>query len=119
MRTRSSPASELFAPIQRAIALPFAFDRIPHNRPEKAARRALALVPQWREAANAPPHLQHDRERYREENAKIAAVDTAEAGGPPSTTLVCTIPTEGAPSLRLLQGWVPMLRVLFDFVVDT
>jgi hypothetical protein len=47
--------------------------------------------------------------------------------GPPLTILACTIPTEGAPSLRFLQepalslpkGWVAMLRVLFDFVVDT
>ena len=46
------------------------------------------------------------------------------AGGP---SLHCTIPTEGAPSLRFLQepalslpkGWVAMLRSLFDFVVDT
>jgi hypothetical protein len=29
------------------------------------------------------------------------------------------LPTEGAPSLRFLQGWMAMLRVLFDFVVDT
>src|SRR5580700_6868726 len=29
-----------------------------------------------------------------------------EAGGP---SLHCTIPTEGAPSLRLLQGWAAML----------
>jgi hypothetical protein len=27
------------------------------------------------------------------------------AGGPPLTVTVCTIPTEGAPSLRFLQGW--------------
>jgi hypothetical protein len=40
------------------------------------------------------------------------------AGGPPLTIFACTIPTEGAPSLRFLQGWVAMLRVLFDFVVD-
>ena len=33
--------------------------------------------------------------------------------------VACTIPTEGAPSLRFLQGWASMLRVLFDFVVDT
>jgi hypothetical protein len=25
---------------------------------------------------------------------------------------------EGAPSLRLLQRWAAMLRVLFDFVID-
>ena len=49
------------------------------------------------------------------------------AGGPPLTIFACTIPTEGAPSLRFLQepalslskGWVAMPRVLFDFVVDT
>jgi len=38
---------------------------------------------------------------------------------PPLTTFACTIPTESARSLRFLQGWVAMLRVLFDFVVDT
>ena len=37
-------------------------------------------------------------------------------GGP---LFACTIRTEGAPSLRFLQGWAAMLRVLFDFVVDT
>jgi hypothetical protein len=39
----------------------------------------------------------------------------------------CAIPTEGAPSLRVLQepalslskGWAAMLRVLLDFAVDT
>ncbi len=31
------------------------------------------------------------------------------ADGPPSTTLVYIILTEGAPSLRSLQGWVAML----------
>jgi len=36
-------------------------------------------------------------------------------GGPPLTTFACPIPTEGAPSLRFLQGWAAMLRVLFDF----
>ena len=30
-----------------------------------------------------------------------------------------TVPTEGAPSLRSLQGWAAMLRMLFDFDVDT
>jgi hypothetical protein len=34
------------------------------------------------------------------------------------TTFACTILTEGAPSLRSLQGWAAMLRVLFDLVVD-
>jgi hypothetical protein len=43
------------------------------------------------------------RKRPREENAKIAAVDIVEAVGPPSTTLVYTIPTEGAPSLRVFS----------------
>src|ERR1017187_2015065 len=52
------------------------YDRIIEalDRPEKAARRALALVPQWSEAADAPPFLQHHRGRDREENPKIAAV---------------------------------------------
>jgi hypothetical protein len=36
------------------------------------------------------------------------------AGGPALTILACTIPTEAAPPLRSLQGWVAMLRVLFD-----
>jgi len=40
------------------------------------------------------------------------------AGGAPLMIFACTIPTEGAPSLRFLQGWAAMLRVLFDFVVD-
>jgi hypothetical protein len=40
-------------------------------------------------------------------------------GWPPLTIFVCTIPTEGAPSLHFLQGWLAILRVLFDFVVDT
>ncbi|SRR5216683_2212774 len=43
---------------------------------------------------------------------------TMGAGGPP-LIFACTIPAEGAPSLRFLQGWAAMLRVLFDFVVDT
>ena len=42
----------------------------------------------------------------------------AKAGGLPLTIFACAIPTTGAPSLRFLQGWVAMLRVLFDFVVD-
>jgi len=41
------------------------------------------------------------------------------AGGPPLAIFARTIPTEGAPSLRFLQGWAAMPRVLFDFVVDT
>ena len=41
------------------------------------------------------------------------------AGGPALTIFACTIPTEGAPSLRFLQGWAAMLRVLFNFVVGT
>jgi hypothetical protein len=41
------------------------------------------------------------------------------AGGPPLAIFACTIPTESAPSLRFLQGWAAMLRVLFDFVMDT
>jgi hypothetical protein len=41
------------------------------------------------------------------------------AGGPPLTILACTIPAEGPPSLRSLQGWAALLRVRFDFVVDT
>lgn len=49
-------------------------------------------------------------------------------GDPPLTIFACTTPTEGAPSLRFLQErglslskgwWVAMLRLLFDFVVDT
>ena len=40
------------------------------------------------------------------------------AGGHPLTIFACTIPTEGAPSF-FLQGCAAMLRVLFDFVVDT
>ena len=39
------------------------------------------------------------------------------AGGPALAVFACTIPTEGAPSLRSLQGWAAMLHVLFDFVV--
>jgi hypothetical protein len=50
-----------------------------------------------------------------------------QAGRPPLKIFAYTIPTEGAPSLRFLQeaalslskGWTAMLRVLFDFVVDT
>jgi hypothetical protein len=50
----------------------------------------------------------------------IARAQPTEFGGcPTSTTLVYTIPTEGVPSLRFLQGWAAMLRVLFDFVVGT
>jgi len=33
------------------------------------------------------------------------------AGGPSLAMFVCAIPTEGAPSLRSLQGWDAMLRV--------
>jgi hypothetical protein len=29
---------------------------------------------------------------------------------------VCAIPTEGAPSLRFLQGWAAMLLVVFDLL---
>jgi hypothetical protein len=36
------------------------------------------------------------------------------AGGLPLS--ICTIPAEGGPSLRFLQGWVAMLRVLFDLL---
>ena len=31
------------------------------------------------------------------------------AGGPALTISACTIPVEGAPSLRFLQGWDAML----------
>jgi hypothetical protein len=31
---------------------------------------------------------------------------------------VCSIPTEGAPSLRFLQGWAAMLLVPFDFLCN-
>jgi hypothetical protein len=41
------------------------------------------------------------------------------AGDPPLTIFARTIPTGGAPSLRFLQGWAAMLRVLFDFAADT
>jgi hypothetical protein len=34
-------------------------------------------------------------------------------------SLACNTPTEGAPSLRFLQGWAALLRVRFDFVADT
>ena len=37
---------------------------------------------------------------------------------PTFNDLARTIPTEGAPSLRFLQGWAAMLRLLFDLVVD-
>jgi hypothetical protein len=40
------------------------------------------------------------------------------AGGPALTIFACAIPTSGAPSLRFLQGWAAMLRVLSDFAVD-
>ena len=33
-------------------------------------------------------------------------------GGPPLTIFASTIPAEGAPSLRFLQGWAAMLLVL-------
>ena len=64
----------------------------------------------------------------------IGSVWAASPSGKPSKSLAkvisslhCTVPTEGAPSLRFLQepalslpkGWAAMLRVLFDFVVDT
>ena len=35
--------------------------------------------------------------------------NVAQAGGPPLAIFACTIPAEGAPSLRFLQGWVAML----------
>src|SRR5580700_8336942 len=38
------------------------------------------------------------------------------AGGPPLRPFACTISTEGAPSLRFLQGWAAMLRVLCDLL---
>ena len=41
------------------------------------------------------------------------------AGGPPLTMSLCTIPTEGAPSLRFLQGWAAILRVLFCLLYRT
>jgi hypothetical protein len=31
---------------------------------------------------------------------------------------VCSTPTEGAPSLRFLQGWAAMLLVPFDFLCN-
>jgi hypothetical protein len=37
------------------------------------------------------------------------------AGGPPSTTLAYIILSEGAPSLRFLQGWVAMLPTQLSF----
>jgi hypothetical protein len=40
------------------------------------------------------------------------------AGGPALTISACTIPVEGAPSLRFLQGWAAMMPVPFDFVGD-
>ena len=36
----------------------------------------------------------------------VIETEHKEAGGP---SLHCTIPTEGAPSLRFLQGWAAML----------
>src|SRR5579864_1046020 len=37
------------------------------------------------------------------------------AGGPPLTISMCSISTEGAPSLRFcLQGWASMMPVLYD-----
>ena len=55
-----------------------------------------------------------------EDRAATRAYSSARlAGAPPLTIFACTIPTEGAPSLRFLQGWAAMLRLLFDFVVDT
>ena len=45
----------------------------------------------------------------------VAAQSKPRAGGPPSMTLVYIILTEGAPSLRSLQGWVAMLPTQFVF----
>jgi hypothetical protein len=67
------------------------------------------------------------RQSFREHNRAILRFQTKQAGSPTLTIFACTIPTEGAPSLRLLQepalslskGWAAMVRVLFDFVVDT
>jgi hypothetical protein len=39
------------------------------------------------------------------------------AGGPHLAIFVCIIPTEGAPSLRFLQGWAAMLLAPFDLLV--
>ena len=41
------------------------------------------------------------------------------ADGPPLTTSEYAVPAEGAPSLRFLQGWAAMLRVLSGLVLDT
>jgi hypothetical protein len=54
-----------------------------------------------------------------QENVNLRRYLCRGADGPPLTIFECTIPTEGAPSLRFLQGWAAMLRALFDFVVDT
>src|SRR5437660_3103470 len=43
--------------------------------------------------------------------------DTVIEGGPALTISVCAIPTEGAPSLRSLQGWAAMLHVLSDLLL--
>jgi hypothetical protein len=38
-------------------------------------------------------------------------------GGWPTSFLIGSATTEGAPSLRSLQGWATTLRALFDLVV--
>ena len=41
-------------------------------------------------------------------------------GGWPTLTISAyTVHAEGAPSLRLLQGWAALLRALFGFAADT
>jgi len=42
-----------------------------------------------------------------------------QAGGPRLAISVCTISTEGAPSLRFLQGWAAMRHALFDLFYGT
>jgi hypothetical protein len=48
----------------------------------------------------------------------VATLNDLQGGWPTFTIYACTIPAEGAPSLRFLQGWVAMLRVLFDLVAE-
>jgi hypothetical protein len=43
------------------------------------------------------------------EEPAVRLTGNSRAGGPPLTISARTIPTEGAPSLRSLQGWAAML----------
>src|ERR1035441_1253168 len=65
------------------------------------------------------PSSKGKRKTFRLVHVSLDNADTVIEGGPLLTIFACTTLTEGAPSLRFLQGWTAMLRVLFDFVVDT